>query len=61
MKSYCAECHKECDTVELDYGFGSYEFWGARGTHSNIQTVSTCCEADVLSKDELEELVGEEE
>ena len=57
QKYYCGECSKECDWVELDYGIGSYEFWGARGCHTNLQTVSKCCEGDIYGDPELEELV----
>lgn len=57
MKYYCGECRKECDTIKLDYGIGAYEYWGARETHSNIQTVSSCCEADLFADEELEEPV----
>lgn len=56
-KYYCGECRKECDWQLLDYGIGGYEFWGARGCHTNMQTVSTCCEGDVYADPELEEQV----
>ena len=57
MKLYCGECAQECDAVERDFGIGAYEFWGARGCHTNIQTVSDCCDGDVYSDPELEEQV----
>lgn len=54
-KYYCGDCGKECDWQTLDYGIGAYEFWGSRGVHVNMQTVSTCCEGDVFRDSELEE------
>jgi hypothetical protein len=56
-KYYCGECGKECDWVQRDFGIGGYEFWGASGFHSNIQTVSKCCDGDIYSDPELEEQV----
>lgn len=28
----------------MDFGIGSYEFWGAPGVDVNIQQVTECCE-----------------
>ncbi len=53
---FCGECGHPCETVERDYGYGAYEFWGATGCHSNVQTVSACCEADVFRDASLETL-----
>lgn len=57
MKLYCGECRKECDFVGKDFGIGAYEFWGARGVDTNIQTVSVCCEGEIYADPECEELV----
>ena len=43
---WCCECGKPCEVVEEDYGIGQYEYWGAVGYHTNIISVSKCCEAD---------------
>ena len=59
--NYCSECKKPCETVELDFGIGAYEFWGAPGVDSNIQEVSTCCEGDVWSHEDLEDWIAEHE
>lgn len=56
-KFYCGECRKECQTVERDFGIGSYEFWGAPGVHKNIHTVSECCDGDIYADPELEEAI----
>lgn len=53
---YCSECRRPCDSVDRDYGYGPYEYWGAKGCHTNWQTVSRCCEGDVLTKEQLEDL-----
>ena len=55
MKLYCGECGKECDWQTLDYGIGSYEFWGARGVDTNLHTVSVCCEGDLYLDADLED------
>ena len=44
----CSECGKPCNAVDRDFGFGATEYWGATSTHSNIQTVSECCDGDLL-------------
>lgn len=56
----CSECRNLCNDVERDFGIGSYEYWGASGSDSNIQTVSECCEADLWTPEEYEEVVEEE-
>ncbi len=45
---WCAFCGKECDTKEVDFGIGSYEFWGARGVDIQLCEVSSCCEDEIL-------------
>ena len=57
----CSECKELCDTEELDFGIGSYEFWGAPGCDSNIQEVSTCCNGDPWTPEQYEEWVAENE
>lgn len=32
--------------VEVDYGIGAYEYWGATGYDSRTALVSHCCEAE---------------
>ena len=44
----CSECGEENEGQLLDFGIGSYEYFGSRGFHSDVQFVSTCCEADLL-------------
>ena len=53
---YCSECMKPCDTVSLNYGFGRTEYWGAVSGHDDWQTVSKCCESEVLSQRQWEDL-----
>jgi hypothetical protein len=47
---FCAECKKPCNEIEVDFGYGAYEFWGARGYHTDKRLVSDCCEADTLDE-----------
>ena len=49
MTEYCGECKQECVVITVDYGIGSYEFWGARGCDTQLALVSNCCEADVFT------------
>lgn len=42
----CKECGEECVIIVVDEGIGSYEFWGANGTHHDYREVSSCCESD---------------
>lgn len=44
----CEECGKECEPVSVDFGIGSYEYWGAPGVHHDYQDVSPCCEAGMV-------------
>lgn len=43
---YCNACGKECTVIEVDFGIGAYEYWGATGVDVQICEVSDCCEAD---------------
>jgi len=37
------------DLHELDYGIGSYEFWGARGVQHYYVWVTKCCEGEPIT------------
>lgn len=43
---FCSDCGKECTVIEVDFGIGAYEYWGAPGVDIQIADVSDCCEAD---------------
>jgi hypothetical protein len=47
---FCSVCGKPCRSVNRDFGFGSTEYWGAVGTHTQIVTVSECCDGDLLNE-----------
>jgi hypothetical protein len=49
---WCGECKGPTEVQKVDFGIGSYEFWGQKGFDSQIAWVSTCCEADVFSDKE---------
>jgi len=57
----CSECRQPCRDVERDFGIGAYEYWGARGVDTNLQLVSECCDGDLLTPEEFEELLSEEQ
>jgi len=48
VSNVCAACRQDCRLVLVDYGIGSYEYWGCRGVDVQWCEVSDCCEAGVL-------------
>lgn len=44
----CSACGQPAVPTKVDFGIGDYEFWGARGVHRDVRTVSDCCEADMM-------------
>ena len=44
----CSDCGKACHAKMIDFGIGSYEFWGARGVHTDFHPASPCCEVEVV-------------
>lgn len=50
-EGWCAHCNKECIGVAVDNGIGSYEYWGSKGVHHQIDIESNCCNAQVLDYD----------
>lgn len=53
---FCSECRKTCQEAYRNFGIGAYEFWGAKGSKDNWLWVSECCDGDLLTKEELDEL-----
>lgn len=51
--SFCSKCKQECSSVERDFGYGSYDYFGAKGCHTHWEWVSECCEEEIL--EELDE------
>ena len=49
MNGICTNCKESCKVELIDFGIGSYEYWGAPGYDINIQAVSNCCEALVIN------------
>jgi hypothetical protein len=43
----CEACGQPCRVTTVDYGIGTYEYWGAPGFDVQLCDVSDCCEADV--------------
>ena len=50
----CADCGKPCTSITIDDGIGSYEYWGAKGTHHDYVEASPCCQAEVVDAEEEE-------
>ena len=44
----CEDCHGACEGTYVDFGIGTYEFWGAKGVDRQVAWASECCEATVL-------------
>ncbi|HJV52820.1 MAG TPA: hypothetical protein VJ652_15235 [Noviherbaspirillum sp.] len=46
---FCGSCGMPASPVRRDFGYGALEAWGNRFVHTDIQTVSECCEADLYA------------
>lgn len=46
---FCGECGEPTEAVTRDFGYGALEAWGQRFTHTDLQTVSRCCDADLYA------------
>jgi len=49
----CGDCGAGCRGELQDHGIGSYEYWGARGTHHEWVVCSPCCGAEVVEGGEV--------
>lgn len=45
---FCGDCGKPADATRQDFGYGVTEYWGSVSNHSDVRTVSRCCEADLF-------------
>jgi hypothetical protein len=54
MDGICSECKEPCEAIILDFGIGSYEYFGAVGNHKQLAVVSNCCEAPVYINSSME-------
>jgi len=44
----CEACGEECQEVQIDQGFGPYEYGSIHDIHQDWVWVSPCCEAEVV-------------
>lgn len=58
--TWCCACKQECNVIEVDFGIGSYEYWGSKGIDIDLQEVSDCCEADWTEEDPNEDETEDE-
>ena len=54
MDGICSDCKEPCEVVILDFGIGSYEYFGALGNDVKLDAVSNCCEAPVYMNSSME-------
>ena len=47
---WCANCKEECDAKIIDNGIGVYEYGSERAVDIRLDTVSCCCEDEVLTE-----------
>lgn len=47
MHGYCTACGEECDSINVDFGIGPYEYWGSVGIDVQIAEFSACCECNI--------------
>ncbi len=59
--TWCCACKQECNVIEVDFGIGAYEYWGAKGVDIQIEEVSDCCEADWTEEEPDEDEESEDE
>jgi hypothetical protein len=45
---YCGECKEHCEPKIVDFGIGSYEFWGQKCHDQQKALVSDCCETEMF-------------
>jgi len=50
-RGFCRECKKEVDVVIEDFGIGSYEYWGDKGTDVRLEPVCVECEEQMSDED----------
>lgn len=48
---WCEGCKLPCEVIEVDFGIGAYEYWGAPGFDVQICAVSNCCEDEFTEVD----------
>ena len=47
---YCACCGEEADAIVIDSGIGPYEYGDERAVDIRLDTVSKCCEDELLKE-----------
>lgn len=48
LTEVCAGCGQPAETKAMDFGIGSYEYWGCPGVDVDIQQVTECCETGTV-------------
>lgn len=57
---FCRHCKTNVHTVSVDFGIGSYEYWGACGVHHDWRDVCPNCDGDVTDPRHDEEFESED-
>lgn len=52
---WCCACECNVDVVKEDHGIGSFEYWGSREVHIDIQDTCTVCGGTDIEEEHLEE------
>jgi len=58
-KYVCSKCETFCEVLEISHGMETTEFWGATQSNEEIETVSDCCEAELLEKSGAFDILGD--
>ena len=53
-KGFCPNCDKEMPAVGIDFGIGTYEYWGSVETHVDIHICCEECEEELEDWDTVE-------
>jgi hypothetical protein len=55
-RGYCPSCKANVTAKSVDFGIGSYEYWGCRSVHVDIREVCPDCEGNLLDAEPEEEI-----
>jgi hypothetical protein len=57
---YCPSCQCKVRPARVDFGIGSYEYWGCKGVHHDWRDVCPTCETEVTDAPAVDDEVDGE-
>jgi len=55
----CPHCHKDVEGKWVDEGIGAYEYWGAKGVHTQMDFVCEECDGPLESEQSYSDYVAD--